>query len=315
VLLSVGRRAGIFVASLLASSVVVFALMAILPGDPARVALGLDATSKQVAALHSQYGLDKPLVERYLNWVHDLVTLHLGDSYVSQASIGPEIGQRIPVTLILVGTAMIIAILIAVPLGTLMAVRHRRLSGLALSSISQVGVAVPTFLLGIVFAAVFAVRLRWLPANGWTEPENGFSLFLRQLILPALSLGLCQAAIIARYVRSSVLDVMDQDYIRTARAKGLRPAQALARHGLRNAAIPVVTVLAVQLAYLLLGAVVVEQVFAIPGLGSLLTDSVSTRDLNVVEDVSMLMVGAVLVINLVVDLLYVAIDPRLRAAS
>jgi peptide/nickel transport system permease protein len=173
-------------------------------------------------------------------------------------------------------------------------------------------VAVPAFLAGIVLIMVFAVKLGWLPANGWTPPAQDPGMFVRQLILPALSLGLVQGAVLTRYVRSAVLDVLREDYLRTARAKGLRPFPALWRHGLRNAAVPVVTVLGLQLATLLIGAVVVERVFVIPGLGSLLLDGVSNRDLLLVQDVVMLLVVAVLVVNFVVDLLYLALDPRLR---
>jgi peptide/nickel transport system permease protein len=313
-ILILARRLGVFAVSLLASSVVVFGLMAVLPGDPARVALGLQASDSDVAHLRTQFGLDKPLITRYLDWLHGLVTLNPGESYISHTAIGTEIAARIPVTLILVGTSLLVAMIVALPLGAIMAVRHQRPSGLVLSAASQIGIAVPTFLAGIFMVTLFSVRLGWLPSNGWTAPNENFGMFVRQLVMPALALGLCQGAIIARYVRSAILDVLGQDSIRTARAKGLRPAQALVRHGFRNAAIPVVTVLALQLAYLLLGAVVVERVFVIPGLGSLLTDSVAIRDLNVVQDIVMLLVFAVLLINLVVDLLYVLIDPRLRTS-
>jgi len=210
---------------------------------------------------------------------------------------------------------MVIAVLIAVPVGSMMAVWHRRISGLLLSAASQVGVAIPAFLAGILLITVFAVHLGWLPANGWTPPAQDPVMFLRQLALPALSLGLVQAAVLTRYVRSSVLDVLREDYMRTARSKGLRPMPALLRHGLRNASVPVVTVLGLQLATLLIGAVVVERVFVIPGLGSLLLDAVATRDLIFVQDVVMILVAAVLFVNFVVDLLYVAIDPRMRAGA
>jgi peptide/nickel transport system permease protein len=211
--------------------------------------------------------------------------------------------------------SMVIALVTAVPLGTLMAVRHRRLSGLLLSGVSQIGVAVPAFLAGILLITVFAVRLGWLPANGWTPPAQDPAMFAKQLVLPVLALGLVQGAVLTRYVRSAVLDVLREDYLRTARAKGLRPMPALVRHGLRNASVPIVTVLGLQLATLLIGAVVVERVFVIPGLGSLLLDAVANRDLIVVQDVVMLLVVAVLVVNFVVDLLYLALDPRLRGGA
>jgi len=306
------QRIAILLASLVVSSVVVFAFMAVLPGDPARVALGTSASDTAVAQLREQFGLDRPLVAQYLSWVHGLVTFDPGNSYISHAPIGPQIADRLQVTLWLVGTGMVLAVILAVPMGTLMAVRHRRPSGLLLSAVSQVGVAVPAFLAGILLITVFAVGLGWLPANGWTPPVQDPVLFLKQLVMPALSLGLVQAAVLTRYVRSAVLDVLREDYLRTARAKGLRPTRALLRHGLRNAAVPVVTVLALQLATLLVGSVVIERVFVIPGLGSLLLDSVANRDLVVVQDVVMIIAMAVLLVNFLVDMVYLVIDPRLR---
>jgi peptide/nickel transport system permease protein len=314
-LLRVLERAAILVASFVVSSILVFAFMAVLPGDPARTALGVNATEQAVAQLHQQYGLDRPLPVQYLSWVGGLARGDLGTSYISKALIGPQVADRLQVTLWLVVTSMVLALVVAVPAGVLMAVRHRRISGVVLSAVSQIGVAVPAFLAGILLITLFAVRLGWLPANGWTAPSEDPVMFVRQLTLPALSLGLVQAAVLTRYVRSAVLDVLREDYLRTARAKGLTPYRALLRHGLRNAAVPVVTVLGLQLATLLIGAVVVERVFVVPGLGSLLLDAVSTRDLIVVQDVVMLLVVAVLLVNFVVDVLYVLIDPRLRRAS
>ncbi|MEO7752082.1 MAG: ABC transporter permease [Terracoccus sp.] len=314
-LLQLVRRTAILVASLVVSSVLVFGFMALLPGDPARVALGVNASEGAVAQLRTEFGLDEPVVVRYFSWVSGLVRFDLGTSYVSQVEIAPQILDRLQVTLWLVVCSMLLALVVAVPLGTIAAVRHRRPSGLALSALSQVGVAIPAFLAGILLITVFAVRLQWLPANGWTPPSEDPVQFLRQLVLPVLSLGLVQAAVLTRYVRSAILDVQREDYIRTARAKGLGPLAALRRHGFRNAAIPVVTVLALQLATLLIGAVVVERVFVIPGLGSLLLDQVSNRDLIFVQDIVMLLVFAVLFVNFLVDLLYLVIDPRLKVGS
>jgi len=313
--LRVLQRVGILLGSLAVSSIIVFAFMAVLPGDPARVALGINASEQAVTELREQFGLDRPLVVQYVDWMYGLVSFDPGISYISRAPIGPQVADRLQVTLWLVGTAMVIAILLAVPAGAIMAVRHRQLSGLVLSAVSQLGVAVPAFLAGILLITVFAVGLGWLPANGWTPPVQDPVMFVKQLVLPALSLGVVQAAVITRYVRSAVLDVLREDYLRTARAKGLGPTQALLRHGLRNAAVPVVTVLGLQLATLLVGAVVVERVFVIPGLGSLLLDSVSNRDLIVVQDVVMILVVAVLFVNFLVDLLYLVIDPRLRTGN
>ena len=309
------QRLAILLASLAVSSVIVFAFMAVLPGDPARVALGVNASDAAVDEMRRQFGLDRSLPAQYLSWVKGLVTFDPGNSYVSGTAIGPQLADRLQVTLWLVVTAMALALVLAIPVGTVMAVRHRQVSGLALSALSQLGVAIPAFLAGILLITVFAVKLGWLPANGWTPPAQDPAMFLKQLVLPMLSLGLVQAAVLTRYVRSAVLDVLREDYLRTARAKGLPPMRALVRHGLRNAAVPVVTVLGLQLATLLIGAVVVERVFVIPGLGSLLLDSVSNRDLIMVQDVVMILVVAVLVVNFVVDLLYLLIDPRLRVGA
>ena len=309
------RRVTIFVLSLIVSSILVFAFMAVLPGDPARIALGVDASEESVQALREQFGLNQSLLTQYLDWVRGLLTLRPGTSYISQVSIGPQIADRLEVTLVLVIAAMIVALVLALPLGVLMAVRQRNLSGLLLSGLSQVGVAVPAFIAGMLLIIVFAVRLGWLPPNGWTPPAEDPAMFLKQLLLPALSLGLVQGAVLTRYVRSAVLDVLREDYLRTARSKGLRPGQVLLRHGLRNAAVPVVTVLGLQLATLLIGTVVVERVFVIPGLGSLLLDSVSSRDLVIVRDVVMILVVAILFVNFLVDLVYLLIDPRLRSHS
>ncbi len=314
-LLRIIERTAIFLASLAVSSVLVFGFMVLLPGDPARVALGTNATDESVEQLRRQFGLDRPMPEQYLSWVGGLLRLDLGTSYISRAEIGPQIADRLQVSLILVLAAMVVAVLIALPMGTVMAVRHGKPSGLALSALSQVGVAVPAFLAGIMLITVFAVHLRWLPSGSWVPPAYNPVDFLRHLLLPALSLGLVQGAVLTRYVRSAVLDVLREDYLRTARAKGLTPAKALVRHGLRNAAVPVVTVLGLQLATLLVGAVVIERVFYIPGLGSLLLDSVGQRDLIVVQDVVMVLVVAVLLVNFLVDVLYVAIDPRLRTGA
>lgn len=308
-------RTGALLVSLAVSSALVFAFMAVLPGDPARVALGVNASDAAVAAMRTQYGLDRPLLTQYVDWATHLLRFDLGTSYVSKAEIGPQVLDRFQVSLWLVVVSMLIAVLVAVPLGTLAAVRHRSVVGVVVTAVSQVGVAIPAFLAGIALVTVFAVTLRWLPANGWTPPSADPAMFVKQLILPALALGAVQGAVLTRYVRSAVLDVLREDYIRTARAKGLTPVRALVRHGLRNAAIPVVTVLGLQLATLLIGAVVIERVFVIPGLGSLLLDAVRTRDLIVVQDVVMLLVLAVLVVNYIVDLLYLAIDPRLRTGE
>lgn len=308
------KRAAVLVLSTIAATVVVFTFMAVLPGDPAEIALGVNATPEAVAALRAQFGTDRPLPVQYLDWAGGLLTGDFGASYVSKTPIAPLIADRLAVTCWLVLFSLIISLIIAVPLGTAAAVRHRRVSGLILSGVSQAGIAVPAFVAGIGLLVIFAVNLRVLPSGGFVVPAQDPVGFLRHLVLPALSLGLVQGAVISRYIRSAVLDVLREDFLRTARAKGMGPYRALLRHGTRNAAIPVITVLGLQVATLLIGAVVIERVFTIPGLGSLLLDAVANRDLLLVQGTVMVLVVAVLVINFVVDLGYLILDPRLRAS-
>lgn len=310
----IARRVAIFAASLLAASIIVFAVMAVLPGDPAEVAAGTDATPEQIAALREEFGLEGSAPERYLEWIGGLLRGDLGETFRGERPIASEIGSRLPVTLPLVALGMVLAIVVALPLGVLAALGHRRLSGTAVSAVSQVGVAFPAFWAGLVLSTVVGVRLGWLPPNGWTDWSDGWWEALQHLILPAIALALVQSAILTRYVRSAVLEVLREDWLRTARAKGLTRGQALRRHGLRNAAIPVVTVLGLQLTGVLVGAVVIENVFTLPGLGSQLIDAINNREVVLVQDVVMFITAVALLVNLAVDLAYVAIDPRLRRA-
>ncbi|WP_214316815.1 ABC transporter permease [Nonomuraea sediminis] len=306
------KRLAVLVASTAVAGVVVFAFMALLPGDPAEVALGVNATPEAVAALRKQFGTDRPAVIQFLDWFGGLLHGDFGTSYVTQSPIGPQISERLGVTVVLVLGGMAIALLIAVPAGTFAAVHHRNPLGAAISAGSQVGIAIPAFLAGILLVFVFAVKAQALPSGGYVALSEDPAQWLLSLLLPWLSLGLVQGAVLTRYVRSAVLDVMREDYVRTARAKGRGRMGALWRHGLRNASVPVVTVLGLQLATLLIGAVVVERVFVIPGLGDLLLNGVSSRDLLLVQGVVMVLVVAVLLINFVVDVAYRALDPRLR---
>jgi peptide/nickel transport system permease protein len=307
------RRAAILLASAAAASVLVFGFMSVLPGDPAEIALGVNATPEAVASLRAEFGTDRPLYAQYLDWAGGLLRWDFGESYVSNAAVGPQIADRLAVTAWLVGAAILVALLIAIPLGTLSALRHRRFTGLLVSGLSQLGIAVPAFVMGIALIFVFAIKLGLVPSGGWTPPTEP-GKFLQQLVLPALSLGLIQGAMLTRYVRSAILEVLREDYMRTARAKGASAVRTLVRHGLRNASIPVVTVLGLHMTTLLIGSVVIERVFVIPGLGSLLLDAVANRDLLLVQGVVMLLVVAALAVNFVVDVLYVLIDPRLRGS-
>ncbi|GAA2210878.1 ABC transporter permease [Nonomuraea monospora] len=306
------KRLAVLLASTVVAAVAVFAFMALLPGDPAEIALGVNATPEAVAELRRQFGTDRPPVVQFLDWFGGLAQGDFGTSYVTSAPIGPQISDRLGVTLVLVLGGMVVALALAVPLGTFAAVHHRNPLGAAISAASQVGIAIPAFLAGILLVFVFAVQAQALPSGGYVPIADDPGEWLRSLLLPWLSLGLVQGAVLTRYVRSAVLDVMREDYLRTARAKGRGSTGALWRHGLRNAAVPVVTVLGLQLATLLIGAVVVERVFVIPGLGDLLLNGVAGRDLLLVQGVVMVLVAAVLLINFVVDVTYHLLDPRLR---
>lgn len=308
------KRLAVLLASTAVAGAVVFAFMAVLPGDPAEIALGVNATPEAVARLRAEFGTDRPPAVQFLDWFGGLLQGDFGTSYVTSSPVGEQIGDRLGVTAVLVAGGMLIALLIAVPVGTFAAVHHRDPLGAAISAASQIGIAVPAFLAGILLVFVFAVRAQALPSGGYVPLAEDPAGWLRGLLLPWLSLGLVQAAVLTRYVRSAVLDVMREDYLRTARAKGRGRMGALWRHGLRNAAIPVVTVLGLQLATLLVGAVVVERVFVIPGLGDLLLNGVAGRDLLLVQGVVMVLVVAVLLINFVVDVCYAVLDPRLRGA-
>ena len=293
------------------ASIIIFVLIRVIPGDPAAVALGITATPEAIAALQSQLGTDQPLFQQYFSWIGGMLTGDFGTSLGSGQDLSPIIFDRLQVSLILVGCSIVLSLLIAIPLGVLSA----RRGGVIISGISQIGIAIPSFLAGILLVAVFAVGLGWLPANGWIPPSENFGGFLARLILPVLALTAVQAAILTRYVRSAVMDVMGQDFMRTARSKGMSFNRALIIHGLRNAALPVLTVTGLQLTTLVIGAVVIEQVFVIPGIGSMLLESVSNRDLIAVQSIVMLLVAFTLLVNLVVDLLYQVVDPRVGAVG
>lgn len=312
--LSIMRRVGVFLLTVWIGSVVVFLLLSVLPGDPARAQLGLEATDAQVQALREELGVDRPLPVRYQEWVTGFFTGDMGISYASRTPVAPQVFDALQVSLLLVAGGILVAVVIAVPLGLLSAVRHNRPDGTLLTGLSQLGVSVPNFLAGLLLIAVFAVWLGWLPSGGWAPPAEGVD-FLRHITLPALALGLVNGAILARYTRAAVLEVMREDFMRTARAKGLKPGAALLRHGLRNAMVPLVIVTSIEFANLIIGAVVIETVFVIPGLGSNLIRAVANRDLIVVQAIVMCVVVLVLLVNLLVDLLRPIIDPRLRSTT
>lgn len=302
-----------YAVTLLIASIAVFAICAALPGDVAQVILGTGASPAELERVRRELGLDRPLPVRYLEWIGGLLQGDLGTSALTRTPVGPQIASRLAVTGWLTGFAMLIAIVVAVPLGMLAAVRRRRIDGFLAGALAQIGLAVPAFWAGIVLVVVFAITLRWLPANGYVPLTTDPGRWASHLVLPVTSLAIVQAAVLARYVRSAFVEVLAEDYLRTARAIGWRRLPALLRHGLRNVAVQVITVLGLQLATVLVGAIVIEQVFTLPGLGSRLLAAVAERDLVVVQGIVMVLVAAVITINAVVDALYLIIDPRLRA--
>ncbi len=306
-------RLGIFLLSLAAASFAIFVITQALPGDVAAVILGHGATPEQLAAKRAELGTDRPFGVQYLEWVGGMATGDFGRSWFNQLPITTLVGPRLEVTASLVLGGLLLAVLIALPLGAIAALKRRQVPGLLTSAAAQVGMAIPAFWAGILLVFVFGVMLRWLPANGYVPIGRDPGRWASHLVLPVVALGVVQAAVLVRYVRSAFLEVLAEDYYRTARSIGWTTWRALARHGVRNAALSLVTVLGLQLASVIVGAVVIERVFVLPGLGSALLDAVATSDLAVVRGITMLLVFAVLVINALVDISYVFIDPRLRS--
>ena len=308
------RRLVALVLTLLAAAVVIFVVLEILPGDPAAVTLGLNAAPEALAALRAEMGLDKPAVLRFFIWLGGLVTGDLGQSYTYRVPVLQLISERMAVTLPLALMAIALATAIGIPLGMLAASRHGRLADAGVMAFAQAGLAIPNFWFGLLLVLVFAVGLGWLPTGGFPGWQAGIGVSLKALLMPALALALPQAAIIARVTRSSMLDTLQEDFVRTARAKGLSEGTTMRRHALRNALIPVVTILGLQFSVLIAGAIIIENVFALPGLGRLVFQAIAQHDLIVVKDLVMLFAGLAILINFAVELLYGLIDPRLRQA-
>ncbi|MFA7433550.1 MAG: ABC transporter permease [Gemmobacter sp.] len=298
--------------SLVVASVVIFAVIEVIPGDPAAYMLGMNAAPDTVAALRAQLGLEGSAVERYLRWAGGMLTGDFGISYTYRVPVAELVAARMQVSLPLTLYALALSTVIAIPVGLIAAARQGRPADLAVMGTTQFGIAVPNFWFAMLLVLVFAIHLRWFPSGGFPGWERGFWPNIKALTLPAVALALPQASILARVMRSAVLEVLDQDYIRTARAKGLTRGQAVLRHAFRNALIPVLTILGLQFSFLLAGAIIIENVFFLPGLGRLIFQGITQRDLIVVESVVMLLVFAVILVNFLVDLAYAAVDPRLR---
>jgi len=290
----------------------VFLMLRLATGDPAAIIAGDNATSQDVADIRSKLGLDRPIHEQFMIWLTRMAHGDLGESFFFKKQVTELIIERLEPTLALAATTLVLAIVIAVPLGVIAAVRRGTWVDRALMGFSVLGFSVPVFVVGYLLIYLFAIQLGWLPVQGYQRLADGFGGFIQRLILPSVTLAIVYIALIARITRTSVLEVLGADYVRTARAKGLGDLPVLARHVVRNAAVPIVTVIGLGVALLIGGVVVTESVYAIPGLGRLTVDAVLARDYPTVQAVILLFSMTYVVINLLVDLSYVLLDPRIR---
>jgi peptide/nickel transport system permease protein len=303
------------IATLVGASVVVFLVLEILPGNAAQILMGPDAAPEAVQALTVKLGLDQPALLRYGHWVGGMLTGDLGDSYAYSTPVLDLVLERLALTVPLALMAMVFTTAIALFAGVYAAARHNKLGDVGMMGLAQIGIAIPNFWFAILLILLFSVKLQWFSAGGFPGWSEGVGEALKSLLLPAISLAVVQAAILARITRSAMLEVMREDFVRTARAKGLSQRATLWRHVLRNALIPVVTVMGLQFANLLAGTIVVENVFYLPGLGRLIFQSISNRDLIVVRNCVMLLAAMVVIVNFIVDVLYAVIDPRVKASD
>ena len=296
---------------IIVASVVIFSVIEVVPGDPAAFMLGLNATEDAIANLRNELGLNGSLTQRYFTWVSGLLSGDFGTSYTYRVPVAELISDRVWVSLPLAIFALILSTAIAVPVGVAAAALRGRFGDFSIMGMTQLGIAVPNFWFAMLLVLLFAVTLQWFSAGGfpgWGQPL----LAMKALTLPAIALALPQASILSRVMRSALIETLDQDYIRTARAKGLSQGQAIRRHAFKNALIPVLTIIGLQFSFLLAGAIIIENVFFLPGLGRLIFQGITQRDLVVVESVTMLLVFAVIVVTFLVDITYAVVDPRLR---
>ena len=306
------RRVAAFVATLFFLSALVFVVVRVLPGDPATLILGVESNPETLARLRHAMGLDRPLALQYIDWLARAAGGDLGTSIQYDLPVGRLILSRLPVTLPLALMAAALMVIIALPLGVYAATHHRRAGDYLAMLVSQLGIAVPAFWSGLLLILLFSVRLGWLRSGGFDGWSAGPWTGLKALLLPAIALGAFQAAVLVRATRSAVLEILREDYVRTARAKGLAELRVIRRHALRNAMIPIVTVMGIQLGQLVAGAIVLESVFSLPGLGRLALGAISARDLPVVQGVTLFVAASIVFINFAVDLAYAALDPRIR---
>ena len=309
------KRFATLIGTLVGASIVVFLVLEILPGDAALILMGPDAAPDAVRALASKLGLDRPPLERYFSWMGGLLTGDLGLSYTYSSPVAELVLERLAVTVPLALMAMLLTTVLALSVGIYAASNHNKMGDVGLMGLTQVGIAIPNFWFAILLILLFSVHLQWFSAGGFEGWDEGILEGFKSLLLPALSLAVVQAAILARITRSAVLEVFREDFVRTARAKGLSKRATVWGHVLRNAMIPVITVMGLQFAELLAGTIVVENVFYLPGLGRLIFQSISNRDLIVVRNCVMLLATMVVVVNFIVDVLYAVIDPRVKASD
>ncbi len=308
------KRLLILLATLIVASLVVFVTIEVVPGDPASYMLGMNAQEDTVAALRKELGLDQSKVARYFSWVGGLVTGDFGTSYTYRTPVIDMVTERMWISLPLALYALLLSTLIAFPAGVLAASRRGGITDTSVMAVTQLGVAIPNFWFAMLLVLLFAIKLGWFSAGGFPGWDAGFFQAVKSLTLPAIALALPQASILTRVMRSSLLDVLGEDYMRTARAKGLSQRQAMWKHALRNAMVPVLTIIGLQFSFLLAGAIIIENVFYLPGLGRLVFQSIASRDLIVVESVVMLLVMAVVLVTFLVDIAYAWVDPRLRGS-
>jgi len=306
------RRSAALLVVLFGVSILSFAVIPLVPGSPARVRLGVQATPQAVADLEKQLGLDLPLTQQYLNWAGGIIRGDFGTSLISNQNISGEVGRRLPATLQLAFAALLVGLLIALPAGISAALKPGSFRDAGVGLFSQLGVSIPDFWLGILLIVFFAETLDWLPSSGYAPLAEGFWPWLSHLLLPAVSAGVISGAIMTRFVRSAMLEVMGQDYIRTARAKGLPRRTVVNRHGLRNAAISIATIVGLQMATLLSSVVVIEIIFSWPGLGSMALNATLQRDYPVLQAALLLFAATFALINLLTDLSYLFLDPSLE---
>jgi peptide/nickel transport system permease protein len=308
------RIVSLFV-TLLVVSLLIFTVMNLLPGDPAAITLGTSATPETLAALRTQMGLDQPLPVRYLAWLAGIFHGDLGQSYTYGVPVAGLIAERLVVTLPLALMAIVMSVALAVPLGVQAARSHNGLLDHITGLFSYISIAVPAFWVGLLLIIAFSTTLGWMPAGGFPGWEAGLLPSLQALLMPAVALALPQAGVLTRVARTAVLDMMSEDFVRTALAKGLSERAAVWRHALPNALVPVITMLGLQFTFLIAGAVLVENVFNLPGLGRLAYQALSQRDIVVMQDVVLFFAALVILVNFLVDLVYLVIDPRLRLGS